>query len=211
VSPIPLPWSSALEKALRRAAVWHREQTRKGSVLPYIQHPVAVAMILDRLGFAEDVVIAGLLHDAVEDTEATLELVSAEFGEAVAGLVAWGSEVKLDASGQKRPWEDRKRDHLAALAGASAGARAVVLADKLHNLLSMRDDLAEGIDLWRKFNAPRDRVLWYYRSMAESLGRGDERLERLAGFCLEALNAIEAATVSSGGPDGVGSAGAPGE
>ena len=52
--------------------MWHRGQTRKGSDLPYLVHPFAVAMILDRLGFDEDVVIAGLLHDAVEDTEATL-------------------------------------------------------------------------------------------------------------------------------------------
>lgn len=205
------PWSSALERGLRRASVWHRHQARKGSDLPYIQHPVAVAMILDRLGFAEHVVIAGLLHDAAEDTEATLEQISTEFGADVAELVAWGSEEKLDSAGRKRPWEDRKRDHLAALAGAPVEARAVVLADKLHNLLSMRDDLAEGVDLWGRFNAPRERIFWYYRRMAETLGHGDGRLERLAGFCLEALNAIEASAVSRDGPDGAGSGGAPGE
>lgn len=211
MEPISPPWSSALERGLRRASAWHRHQTRKGSDLPYIQHPFAVAMILDRLGFGEDVVVAGLLHDAVEDTEATLEQISAEFGPSVAELVAWGSEQKLDATGRKRPWEDRKRDHLASLAAAPAEARAVVLADKLHNLLSMRDDLATGSDLWGRFNAPRERIFWYYRRTAETLAHGDERLERLAGACLRALNAIEAATVSDSGPDGGGSAGAPSE
>ena len=66
-------WSPALERALRWASQGHEGQIRKGSPVPYIEHPMAVAMILDRAGFDEDVVIAGLLHDLVEDTDATIE------------------------------------------------------------------------------------------------------------------------------------------
>src|SRR5437879_8941353 len=73
-----------LEQALRWSARWHQGQTRKGGAIPYFQHVAAVAMILDRAGFDEDVVIAGLLHDVVEDTAATFEDVAARFGSAVA-------------------------------------------------------------------------------------------------------------------------------
>src|SRR4051794_4099425 len=110
--------SLACERALRMAATGHRDQVRKGSGTPYIEHPMAVALILDRSGFDEETVIAGLLHDLVEDTEVTLEQIRATFGDRVAEIVDHCSEVKLDASGARRPWIDRKRDHLASAANA---------------------------------------------------------------------------------------------
>jgi guanosine-3',5'-bis(diphosphate) 3'-pyrophosphohydrolase len=180
-----------LERALRWAAEGHRGQARRGSGVPYVQHVMAVAMILDRLGFAEDVVISGLLHDIVEDTEATLGQVEREFGASVAEVVRFCSEVKTDAEGFKRPWMDRKRDHIEALAEAPVEALAVVLADKLHNLLSIQLDLDSGSDVWATFHAGRVDVLWYYRTMIERFGKGDSRLERLADECREVLAAIE--------------------
>jgi guanosine-3',5'-bis(diphosphate) 3'-pyrophosphohydrolase len=182
-----------LERALRWAAVCHRGQTRKGSATPYVEHVVGVAMILDRLGFPEDVVIAGLLHDAVEDTDATIEQVEERFGPRVAETVGHCSEVKADAQGNKRPWIDRKRDHLEALAHAPAEARAVVLADKLHNLISIQLDLEEGRPVWSVFNAGRDQALWYYRSTIEQCGHGDPRLEALAESCRAVLAVLESA------------------
>ena len=183
--------SPDLERALRWAAVCHQGQFRKGCDAPYIEHPMAVALILDRLGFAEDVVIAGLLHDVVEDTAATLEQVEARFGATVAETVRHCSEIKTDDAGQKRPWIDRKRDHLEALGEASLAARAVILADKLHNLLSIELDLRDGRPVWPTFNAERAQVLWYYRTTIERIGAGDPRLEALANRVREALAAIE--------------------
>jgi guanosine-3',5'-bis(diphosphate) 3'-pyrophosphohydrolase len=173
-------WSLNLERALRWAALAHDGQVRKSSTVPYIEHPLAVAMILDRAGFSEDVVIAALLHDIVEDTEATLDDVRSRFGDVVAEIVEGCSEVKLDAQGKKRPWADRKRDHLAALASASIATRAVVLADKLHNLASIVLDLEEGRPVWSAFNAGRDDVIAYYRSTLATCGGGDARLEVLS-------------------------------
>jgi guanosine-3',5'-bis(diphosphate) 3'-pyrophosphohydrolase len=192
----PLLFPPALGAALRWAATLHHGQARRGSGVPYVQHVVAVAMILDRLGFEEEVVIAGLLHDAVEDTDATLDDVRARFGPTVANLVASCSEVKVDATGQKRPWLDRKRDHLAALADAPVPARAVTLADKLHNLLSIAADLAMGLPVWTLFHADRDSVLWYYRTAVDSLGHGDPRLDTLAFQCRGVLAGIEAGEIS---------------
>ena len=125
--------------------------------------------------------IAGLLHDVVEDTEVTEEQVEAAFGVEVAATVKHCTEVKLDAEGRKRPWFDRKRDHLAAAAEATVPARAVMLADKLHNLLSIVVDHNAGRPVWSYFNAGHAEVLWYYRAMIERLGTGDPRLEVLAG------------------------------
>jgi (p)ppGpp synthase/HD superfamily hydrolase len=185
-SPRPL-FSDRLEAAMRFAAVAHRDQVRRSSATPYFQHAAAVAAILDRAGFAEDVAIAGLLHDVVEDTPTTLDEVARAFGPEVARLVGFCSEVKLDASGAKRPWIDRKTDHLAALADAPVEALAVVLADKLHNLTSIAHDLARGVDVWADFHADRERVLWYYDATLKACARDDPRLARLVDACREVL------------------------
>src|SRR5580704_12125106 len=84
-----------LERAMRWAAECHQGQTRRSSATPYVEHVMAVALVLDRAGFDEDTVIAGLLHDVVEDTDATFEDVAIRFGPAVAETVRHCSEVKL--------------------------------------------------------------------------------------------------------------------
>jgi (p)ppGpp synthase/HD superfamily hydrolase len=152
---------------------------------------MAVALVLDRAGFDEDVVIAGLLHDIVEDTPVTFDDVAAHFGPAVADTVRHCSEVKLDTQGNKRPWIDRKRDHLAAMALAPMAARGVMLADKLHNLLSIELDLLEGRPVWSEFHADREQVLWYYKATIDACGREDLRLARLVASCEEVLARVE--------------------
>jgi (p)ppGpp synthase/HD superfamily hydrolase len=148
---------------------------------------MAVALILDRAGFDEHVVIAGLLHDLVEDTDVKLDRVREEFGDRVATIVGACSEVKLDDKGNKRPWIDRKRDHLAEVLHATKDVRAVVLADKLHNLTCIKLDLIDGVSVWESFNAGKDQVLGYYRAMLDVCRSDDPRLIRLSAECLELL------------------------
>ena len=81
-------FSPRYDAALILAAVAHRNQLRKGSDLPYIAHPVHVSVILIQHGFGEDMAIAGLLHDVVEDTDVPIEAICAEFGPEIARLVA---------------------------------------------------------------------------------------------------------------------------
>lgn len=183
--------SARLERAMRLATRWHQGQTRRGSDTPYVQHVFAVAMILDRAGFSEETVIAGLLHDAIEDTPATVEEISRHFGPEVAEIVQHCSEVKLDPEGRKRPWIDRKRDHLTALASAPRSAKAVILADKLHNLVSIAFDLSEGRPVWELFHAPREQILWYYRAMIQACAIDDPRIHRVVGACQIALVDVE--------------------
>ncbi len=191
-SPAPALFSLTLERALRRCACWHEGQSRKVTAIPFVQHVVSVAWILDRLGFDESVIIAGLLHDAVEDVDSvTHDDVTREFGPHVAELVRLCSETKTDAQGRPRPWVDRKTDHIALLKQAPAEARAIALADKFHNLQSILIDLQDGLPVWSAFHANRERVLWYYQTCLDSYGGGDPRLDLLIDASRNVLAAIE--------------------
>jgi len=101
----------------------------------------------------------------------------------VAETVAHCSERKVDEQGRKRPWIDRKREHLEGIARAPVEARAVLLADKLHNLVSIATDLDDGRDVWPVFNADRAQVLWYYRETIDRCDRGEPELAALAAGC----------------------------
>jgi (p)ppGpp synthase/HD superfamily hydrolase len=181
-----------LERALRWAAERHSGHTRKGGEIPYVEHPFGVALILDRCGFDEDVVIAGLLHDVVEDTPTTIADVRDQFGADVGAIVALCTERKVDGQGKKRPWLDRKTEYIEVLRRASLPAAfAVALADKLHNLVSIKCDLRDGEDLWSRFNADRDQALWYYRTAIDTFGTDDPKLSHLARECRQALTEVE--------------------
>lgn len=162
-----------IESALIFAARAHAGQKRKSTNVPYIVHPVSVMLLLMEHGEHDaELLTAALLHDTVEDTGVTLEQVRAEFGEAVAAIVAGCSEpAKHDHS-----WEERKRHTIAALPTAPRAVQLVSAADKLHNLLSMVTDHAtQGEGLWSRFNRGRDSIAWYYRSVADSLSQGGLR------------------------------------
>lgn len=177
-------FSPLVERAMRIAAKAHRHHHRKGSDLPYITHPAHAAMILLRVGIDDDEILAAtLLHDVVEDTDHTLEMLAADFPPKVVQLVAAMTERKHDHDGRKRSWQERKDEHLRHIAAEPWEARAIVLADKLHNLGSMLVDRDNGEDIWARFNAPRERVLWYHREMVAAAFQQDARLAVLANEC----------------------------
>lgn len=176
--------SSLLELALRTAADAHRSQTRKASDVPYITHPCAVAMILQRAGYHDDELLAAaILHDVVEDTDVTLDDLQSIFPRRVCALVADMSEQKLDAQGQKRPWQVRKQDHLEHLRHAPSDAVALALADKVHNLSTIVFDLQNSPQVWERFSASPDELLRYNEAVANLADREDlvdERVHQLA-------------------------------
>ena len=183
-------FSQRYEAALTLAAQAHRHQDRKAGDVPYIVHPVHVSTILLRHGFAEEVVVAGLLHDVVEDQDISLARIEAVFGPSVAELVAAVTERKLEA-GVERPWEDRKREVLAQVRAASPDAVAVKAADALHSARSLARDLGlYGPSLWSHFSRGPGPSLWYYQSVG-ALVR--ERLGQhpLADELAEAIQDLE--------------------
>jgi (p)ppGpp synthase/HD superfamily hydrolase len=159
-------YSDRYEAALTLAACAHRGQTRKGGDVPYIVHPVHVATILLRYGFPEEVIVAGLLHDVVEDTDVPLARIETEFGPAVASMVAALTEVKQEG-GVQRAWEMRKRELLDLVRNASPEAAAVKAADTLHNARTLASELRrEGASFWRHLSRGPEPSIWYYRSVA---------------------------------------------
>ncbi|MEJ2732324.1 MAG: HD domain-containing protein [Anaerolineae bacterium] len=160
-------FSTGYESALALAARAHQGQVRKAGGDPYIVHVVHVSVILLRHGFSEDVVLAGLLHDVVEDQDVPLAEIEARFGPAVADMVDALTERKR-AGDEERPWEIRKQEALGKLGRASAETVAVKAADVVHNAHSVARVLRrEGPAIWHRFLRGPEETLWYYRSVAQ--------------------------------------------
>ena len=156
--------SRKIFEALVFATQAHSEvrQCRKGTTVPYIVHPLGVATILLEHGCSDAVVISGLLHDTVEDTNVTLEQVKQKFGPKVARLVCGLSEPDKSDS-----WENRKRHTIEYLAHAPSDLVLISLADKLDNIRAIRQDQARlGEEVWKRFNRPRRDQKWYFESLA---------------------------------------------
>ena len=202
----PAGFPPLLEDALRFAAAAHAGQTRKSTGVPYLTHPAAVALLLARHGWTDDATLAAaLLHDTVEDTAATAAQIAAAFPPPVPEHVAALSERKRDAAGEPIPWADRKSEHLTRLAAAPVAVRAVALADKLHNLGTVRHDLAAGEPVWERFNAPRETILEHAATFVDRVAGNEPRLASLAGAVRGELTCLsrEASSSPAIGPAGM--------
>ena len=190
-------YSERFDAALTLAAIVHAEAVRKGTAIPYLMHPVHVARLLERHGFGEDVVLAGLLHDVLEDAdfgegslESALEatfpagfnavsrtalqkasetFIAETFGANVLHMVKDVTELKTE-SGEERPWRVRKDEqiaHINELGHDSAGLKA---ADALHNSRAiLRDVRALGLPALKRFNCSVEELLWSYGTVAAVL------------------------------------------
>ena len=144
-----------IEKAVKFAIKAHEGQFRKGSTIPYITHPLEVCLITDN----EEVRVASLLHDTVEDTSVTITEIEKNFGKKVADLVGSESEDK------SKTWIERKMHTLKTLKNESIEVKIIALGDKLSNIRnSARDYLSLGNDFLLRFNE-KDKVkqaMYYY-------------------------------------------------
>lgn len=155
-------------QAITLAAAAHEGQQRKGTDIPYITHPVAVAGLVARYGGDEEQQIGALLHDVLEDAGEDWAPRIAEFGPRVLAIVRACTDGTPDATGHKAPWRERKESYLAHLAETPADALLVSACDKLHNIQAIHLDLTEtGPAVFDRFSADRESVLWYYRRLAE--------------------------------------------
>jgi len=165
--------SSRIFKAIEVATKAHAGQFRKGTSLPYILHPLGVGRILIEYDFPEEVVIAGILHDTIEDTSVTLKDILKFFGRNVKRIVEGVSEPNRSDT-----WKIRKQHTIDYLKTASIDVLLVTCADKLDNIKAIKEDYNKiGDALWKRFNAKKDKQEWYYKSLARSfLGRSKERI-----------------------------------
>ena len=175
-----------LESGIINAMLWHDGQLRKGTNLPYIVHPLEVMNILLQMGADKKLMIAGVLHDTAEDTEATLADIEEIFGKDIADLVA--SHTEMDKS---LPWRERKEIALEHLAKASKREQMLVLADKLSNIEAMVRDFDKlGDELWERFNQGKEQQEWYYREALKALAPLKEDYE-LAHFYYRLEGAVD--------------------
>lgn len=153
-----------LEQAIEFATRKHSGQKRKGTSIPYIVHPIETMTILQRMNADTDLMIAGVLHDVVEDAKVPIEDIQKLFGEDVAYLVAEHSEDKA------KTWTERKEADIKAVRAGSKRLKMLVMADKLSNLRALYSDYRDKKEkVWERFNAPAPMQAWYYSKMIDAM------------------------------------------
>ncbi|MFG3204417.1 RelA/SpoT family protein [Streptomyces sp. NPDC048192] len=124
-----------IERAYQVAERWHRGQKRKSGD-PYITHPLAVTTILAELGMDPATLMAGLLHDTVEDTEYGLDQLRRDFGDTVALLVDGVTKLDKVKFGEAAQAETVRK--MVVAMAKDPRVLVIKLADRLHNMRTMR-------------------------------------------------------------------------
>ncbi|MDZ7631857.1 MAG: HD domain-containing protein [Gemmatimonadaceae bacterium] len=172
-------YSDRINHALAFAAKHHDTQVRKGLRMPYVTHAANVAVILTHYGCDETVVVAGVLHDVIEDSvrdgftpDDLSDRIGAKFGEDVLHTVLTVTRRRLDDDGVEMSKEDVREDYLARLGTASEAAHWVCAAHNLHNAGTILADLRRTIEpttVWNRGGAGRDGTLQWYRAVHDRL------------------------------------------
>ncbi len=180
-------------RAFEFAAEKHKNQTRKASTIPYIAHLIGVASLVLEAGGDEDLAIAALLHDVVEDCGGApmLKEVRRKFGARVAKVVDGCTDADTEP---KPPWRERKEKYIAHLKKADVDTRLVSAADKLNNVRSILSDYrAIGESVWSRFNGGREGTLWYYRTLRDQFLRyKHNRITRELELAVDELETLAA-------------------
>jgi (p)ppGpp synthase/HD superfamily hydrolase len=132
--------------------------------VPYMIHPIRVAWILERHGYDDELVAAGLLHDTIEDTDVTQDQIAEHFGERMARFVEAASADKTLG------WRPSREATIVKIEKLETDVLPLLSADKIDNVRSIRDTIAERGEekTWQIFNADRADHAWYYRSLADA-------------------------------------------
>jgi (p)ppGpp synthase/HD superfamily hydrolase len=163
------------DRALLYATHVHGGQVCKATPVPYIAHLLAVAATVLEYEGSEDMAIAALLHDAVEDQggEPRLSDIRNRFGDRVADIVRSCSDTVVNSSAgqEKEDWKTRKTRYIEHLNLVDQDTLLVSLSDKVHNARSILRDLRKpeiGDAVWKRFKPAKEDTLWHYRALAKS-------------------------------------------
>jgi (p)ppGpp synthase/HD superfamily hydrolase len=176
----PVVLTRRFSDAVDYARIAHGAQVRKGTDVPYLSHLLGVASLVLAYGGDENQVIAGLLHDVVEDCGALHEAaIRAQFGDAVADIVkactdgtAEKKAESRDPEARRLEWLRRKLKYIEQLRDETADALLVSACDKLQNASAIVEDLenpAVGREVFRRFKGTAGQTLGYYQSIADIL------------------------------------------
>ena len=172
-------YSDRINHALAFAAKHHDIQVRKGTRNPYVTQPANIAVILTSYRQDVDTVVAGVLHDVIDDCvrggwtrEMLSDRISDKFGEGVLDTVISVIPRKFDDDGNEFDREERRADFLTRLAQTSEQARWVCAADQVHNGSAILADLHRTVDadsVWSRFSVGRDGTIRGYRLVYDRL------------------------------------------
>jgi (p)ppGpp synthase/HD superfamily hydrolase len=153
-----------LEKSVRIATSAHQGQKRKEADIPYISHPIMVAFKLMKYGFADEIIAAALVHDVLEDTEFSAEQLHHELGDKVFDIV------RAVTNDDTLSWEDKKMKYVETVRSGPEGAKAVVIADKIHNAESLIAAYQiQGPIVWKNFNRGKAKKMWFEYAVLKML------------------------------------------
>lgn len=153
-----------IDNAINLAVTWHTGQTRKVDGSPYIIHPIAVATMLAKNGFSDETIAAGYCHDLLEDTQCTEDDILTACGSKVLEIV------KAVTNDDKKPWEEKKLGYIESVRNGPVEAKAVCVADKIHNLKSLiASHETQGPSIWKKFNRGKENKLWFELNVLKEL------------------------------------------
>ncbi len=173
------PLGERFNQALVYAHNLHRTQRRKGKDIPYVGHLLGVASLVVEAGGDEDMAIAALLHDAVEDQGGLPRLHEIEnmFGRRVARIVKGCTDSDAIEPQLKAPWCERKVSYIRHMEQeADAEVRLVSVADKVHNARAILTDHYEaGDSVFDRFSGKKNGTLWYYRALVSAFHAAEER------------------------------------
>jgi len=196
-----LELTARFTSAVDYARTVHIER-RKGTRIPYMAHLMGVAaMVMGEAGHVEfpvteDMVIAALLHDAVEDYGGLPRLahIRANFGAEVARMVEGLSDSFSVDSGNKQSWLERKQGYIERLKDEPADIRLISAADKLYNAKTILDDYREvGPEVWKRFKRARKEQIWYFDTLVAVFNAtGTNRIVRDLERVVEELRRISA-------------------
>ena len=180
-----------IDEAIRFATKAHKDMVRKGNGQPYIFHPLEVLSLVSLMTLDDEVLCAAILHDTVEDTDATIRDIREQFGERVAAMVAYESEDKRGQVNKKETWYERKKETIDTISRLTdEGAKMVCLADKVSNLRSFHLGLFDqGEKFWENFNQSDPKMhYWYYDSLRKALSSlSDEAVYKEYCFLIDTI------------------------
>src|SRR3989344_2635165 len=167
-----MEYTQKIKEAIHVAIRVHeldQKQKRKGKDTPYIIHPLVVGLILARISRDEDVVVAGILHDTIEDSvdtkKVTINTLKKRFGNDVAIMVDAVTEKNRNV-----PWVERKKQIVKKVPSLSKKALLIKAADTIANCTELISDFRrEGDDTFRRFNVPKEHLIEHYVEIIEAI------------------------------------------
>lgn len=158
-------YTQKIQKAIHFAIKTHeldQKQKRKGKDVSYITHPLSVGLILAKTGATEDIIVAGILHDTIEDSvsenKVTKEMITDMFGQVVSNLVLSVTEQDKSLS-----WKKRKIEALEHIKIFSNDSLLLKSADIIENTRELITDYeTKGEETFKRFNSPKNSILQNY-------------------------------------------------